>query len=377
MNERRKRWFTRAAVVIPIVVLPLVGRAFTGRELASIFAFPPREELPTGYRRFSWWAAAAVGGALAGLALLWWRAARRGSRPADQGEDGRGRFPSWGWGALVWTLGWWWLAWTRWEWFAPLQRYTFFPLWLGFIVAVNAETERCAGSCLLRRAPARWASLFGVSAMFWWGFEWLNRFVRNWHYLGVEEFGALAYAIHATLCFSTVLPAVAAVAEWLETHARWRACVSVGPRWTWLNRRSAAVGLILSGAAALVGAGTAPQGFYPALWSAPLLLAAGIGALTGPAQLLSEIANGRWRRAVTWMAAALICGFFWEMWNYHSAAKWIYTVPGVERWRVFEMPLLGYSGYLPFGLECMLAAEWCQVESSSLTHTEFGRLRAA
>jgi hypothetical protein len=33
-------------------------------------------------------------------------------------------------------------------------------------------------------------------------------------------------------------------------------------------------------------------------------------------------------------------------------------VPFVQRWPVFEMPLLGYTGYLPFGLECGLVAVW-------------------
>ena len=60
---------------------------------------------------------------------------------------------------------------------------------------------------------------------------------------------------------------------------------------------------------------------------------------------------------MTWMIAALVCGFFWELWNWHSEAKWIYTVPGVERWHLFEMPALGYAGYLPFGLECLLVVE--------------------
>ena len=50
--------------------------------------------------------------------------------------------------------------------------------------------------------------------------------------------------------------------------------------------------------------------------------------------------------------AALICGWFWEMWNFFSLTKWEYRVPFVNRFQVFEMPLLGYAGYLPFGLEC-------------------------
>jgi len=46
------------------------------------------------------------------------------------------------------------------------------------------------------------------------------------------------------------------------------------------------------------------------------------------------------------------------MWNFYSLPKWKYDVPFVNRFHIFEMPLLGYAGYLPFGLECAVAAEW-------------------
>jgi hypothetical protein len=52
------------------------------------------------------------------------------------------------------------------------------------------------------------------------------------------------------------------------------------------------------------------------------------------------------------MLAAVICGFFWEMWNSFSLAQWRYSIPFVHRFEIFAMPLLGYAGYLPFGLEC-------------------------
>jgi hypothetical protein len=55
--------------------------------------------------------------------------------------------------------------------------------------------------------------------------------------------------------------------------------------------------------------------------------------------------------------SALLCGFFWEMWNYRSLAKWIYAVPYVNRFHLFEMPILGYAGYLPFGMECAVVAD--------------------
>ena len=45
------------------------------------------------------------------------------------------------------------------------------------------------------------------------------------------------------------------------------------------------------------------------------------------------------------------------MWNGHSLAKWVYAVPYVDAFHVFEMPLLGYAGYLPFGLACLAVGD--------------------
>jgi hypothetical protein len=56
-----------------------------------------------------------------------------------------------------------------------------------------------------------------------------------------------------------------------------------------------------------------------------------------------------------WLAAvaALLCGLCWEMWNSRSMVHWEYAIPSVHGFKLFEMPLLGYAGYLPFGLECL------------------------
>ncbi len=64
-----------------------------------------------------------------------------------------------------------------------------------------------------------------------------------------------------------------------------------------------------------------------------------------------SLSEGDWRPVISLFIGALICGFFWEMWNYFSYPKWVYHVPFVDFARIFEMPLLGYGGYLPFSLE--------------------------
>jgi len=73
---------------------------------------------------------------------------------------------------------------------------------------------------------------------------------------------------------------------------------------------------------------------------------------SGRPHFLQDLRDGDWRIVVVCLAlGALICGFFWELWNYYSFPKWIYHIPGAEFLRVFEMPLLGYGGYIPFALE--------------------------
>ena len=71
----------------------------------------------------------------------------------------------------------------------------------------------------------------------------------------------------------------------------------------------------------------------------------------GNRSLLRYTAAGNWRPHLALSLGCLICGFFWEMWNYYSYPKWIYDVPVVGFLRVFEMPLLGYLGYLAFAWE--------------------------
>jgi len=354
-----------AVVLTACVLLPLAGAALAGRNVAVFFRFPPPLEIPD-YPRFSRIAALLVIGVVSAMAWPWVRRwgvlspPRRASPACLEPPAGAPlhRFPLWGWAALAWIALWWWLAWTRQPWFAWGQRYTFTPLWLGLIVAVNALTWRRSRTCLLQRAPSQMAALFAASAAFWWLFEWLNRFVRNWHYLGVVDVGAVEYALHTSVCFSTVLPAVASMRELLGSCGSLQARLADGPAWCPLSRPGLAWCLMVVGATGLLLTGVWPAYFYAALWSAPLLLAVGVALWLRRSGWWTQLATGDWRDAGSWALAALVCGVFWELWNFHSLAKWIYTVPFVQRWPIFEMPLLGYTGYLPFGLECALAVAW-------------------
>jgi hypothetical protein len=66
--------------------------------------------------------------------------------------------------------------------------------------------------------------------------------------------------------------------------------------------------------------------------------------------LLGELSGGRYLLPFSVTTATLFTGIWWEFWNYYSLPKWIYHIPYVGFWKIFEMPLLGYFGYPFFGL---------------------------
>ena len=261
-------------------------------------------------------------------------------------------FPWWGWagaalGAVSWIL-----AWSRIPWMGGFQSHTFTPLWIAFILLVNAFTARRTGRCLMLSRTRPFLLLFPVSAGFWWSFEYLNRFVGNWRYVGGVEFGQVEYFLFATLPFSTVLPAVLSIRELLLSSPRFDGAFR---EWRPLSpARPGAICLaaLLFSCAGLFAVGIAPEFAFPLVWVAPPTLLISLAALRGETHTLSGIASGDWRIAVSSVLAALLCGFFWETWNFGSTAKWVYAIPYVDALHVFEMPLLGYAGYLPFGLTC-------------------------
>ncbi|NIP72077.1 MAG: hypothetical protein GWO16_03160 [Gammaproteobacteria bacterium] len=344
-----------AAVLIALLVaLPLLGLALGDRPITPYLELPPRTRpvphAPYSPQAFALFAALAL--AATGLigALAWPR--RPGPRPIEARPQ---PFPWWGWAGLAWLAGAWLLAWTRFGWMEALQPYTFAPIWVGYVVAINAHTFRRTGHCLLRDRPGFLLALFLASAVFWWYFEYLNHFVQNWYYVGVQSFGPRTYVLHASLAFSTVLPAVTSTMQWLHSYPLLRRGYARPVRIA--GTRGLGLFTVLAAGLALAGLAAWPELLFPLVWMAPLLLVLGIQALRGEPTWFADLASGRWERLYLPALAAPLCGLLWEMWNFHSQAKWVYSIPFVQRYHLFEMPLLGYTGYLPFGLECAVIAD--------------------
>ena len=351
MSRLKNFMLTLIPLAAMLIGLPLLGVWLAGKSIAPYFEFPPQTRF-VPQAPFSWTAfcfyAALVAATLLALGYRAVQSYRRSPLPASA----RLRpFPWWGWaaaaaGALAWLL-----AWTRFSGFAAFQPHTFTPLWLAYIAGVNALCWRRTGRSLLTHRPLFFFCLFPSSALFWWFFEYLNRFVQNWYYTGAI-FGPWEYFWYATLPFATVLPAVLSTQELMGSYA-------------WLKRAFSRVrplpagggtalplALLAVAATGLAGIGVWPSYLYCLVWVAPLLILAALRSLRHEPHPLQQLAGTDWTRPASAMLAAVICGFFWEMWNAFSLAQWQYSIPFVHRFEIFAMPLLGYAGYLPFGLEC-------------------------
>lgn len=261
-------------------------------------------------------------------------------------SEGRfGRFPAHGWAGLFLTAAAWVLNWTL---DGPRTHVYFFPLWLGYALTIDAVVAVRRGSSIFLRSRVRFGLLFVVSAPAWWLFELFNWHTRNWQYVGAELFSDAVYALLATIAFSTVMPAVFGTAELVRSFS-WVDGLGTG----WRIRRTTPVsaGFFIAGLLLLAGIIAYPDVFYPFIWGSLFCLIEPANIWLGRPSLFDSLERGDWRPALSLALGALICGFLWEFWNAQSFPKWTYRTPGVDFWHVFEMPLLGYIGYLPFGLE--------------------------
>ncbi len=242
--------------------------------------------------------------------------------------------------AVFWTLNWS-LSGLRTQW-------GFFPLWLGYCMTVDAWTYRRLGTSMWTRSRAQYVGLFLVSAPTWWLFEIINARTGNWIYEGRAEFTDLEYFLWASLSFSTVIPAVFGTAECVAGVSR---IARLSPARTIEMRQGMRLGITAAGIAMLVCLLAWPLYLFPLVWLSVFFIVDPINDALGHRSLLRSVAEGDWRPVVSLGLGCLICGFLWEMWNYLSYPKWTYRIPFVDYFHVFEMPILGYGGYVPFSLE--------------------------
>ena len=261
----------------------------------------------------------------------------------------------------------------------------------------------------IRVRPNRFVLIYLTSVPVWCFFDWVNfYFLDAWRYHGLPA-DVLQRMTGYFLAFAAISPGMFLAAQVYQMAGVRRLRTTddtFGRRMSWLleigppiliaaatlvlstmrhdrlgDERSIAISagmLILPGVlawvmtrsrdvlAVAIGAGFVGWTFYArapignlTLWVGLIYLLDPINLRTGGPSLLGDWRAGRYGRTAALMLGGATCGLLWEFWNYWAIAKWTYHLPflgAMQGYRYFEMPLLGFMGFLPFACECWVMA---------------------
>ena len=216
----------------------------------------------------------------------------------------------------------------------------YLPAWYGYLLAADAWLFRRQGRSFVGTWRRELAAMMFWSIPFWFVFEAFNLRLGNWSYVFTLRHPVLQ-ATDSALAFATVLPACLLHAELAGALGWWQRARSRRRR---LGRAAAGVSLA-AGTGCAAAALLWPQVAYPLIWIVPLGIAEGICYRLGAPSLLRDAEEGRWSRIVRLSAGGLWAGLVWELFNWKARTKWIYTVPGFQTPKIFEMPWAGYGGF--------------------------------
>jgi hypothetical protein len=267
----------------------------------------------------------------------------------------RQAFPAHGWWGIAALIAAEWLLFRRVE---PVVTY-FTPIaWSAWILIADAAVLALTGRSRLHDAPVTLARMALLSIPLWLIFEAYNLHLRNWTYVGVPRGWVAVFAGYAW-SFATITPAI------FETSDLAQALLPAMPGRPWKISPRAERVLMVLGAVFLIVPLAVPAWIgaylFGLLWLGFLFLLDPLNHRLGLPSFAGDLSEGFRRRFCGFLLSGWICGWLWEFWNYWAAAQWHYTFPLFGRWKIFEMPAVGYLGFLPFALECFsmyVTAAW-------------------
>jgi hypothetical protein len=247
--------------------------------------------------------------------------------------------------------------------------YSDLPIFWGFTFIIDGFVyRRSGGHSIIGEKPTEMCAIGIASISGWMIFEFLNFFIHmNWYYPfglsnGMTQSKFLLYALIGS---SGLLPMAFEWYDLLLTFPWLRYRYSSGvkiilPLW-------ARIVLFIAALAAMFLMGLYPAIFFCVVWLSPLLILTILLGHLGIWTPFTAIKTGNWAPFMVFALAYLGQGLAMECWNYFSGthsggvliatqtpAYWVYHIPYVYRFRIFEMPLVGYLGYLPFSVYCWI-----------------------
>jgi hypothetical protein len=367
MSAAKKMTILLLSIVL-LLFLPWLGGYFyhNGKFPADFFAYPPLEPIAKpGFNSLVFVAIALACLAISAIYLIpsWFGFKKMPISPVM--TNPKVKLPFWFWGGFIsWGISLTFLGLHLKEpsWFI---HWSDVPLFWGAVLMLDGWVyKRAGGKSLVSVIPQELIGIGVASMTGWMIFEFMNFFVNdNWYYPWGNILDREEFLLYAFVVSSGLLPLAF---EWYllfltfpKFANRFKNGVKISMNNTALN-----VVLCLSLASMLV-ASFFPDVLFFVLWVSPPVILAIVLHKIGVWTPFNSIAQGNWSPVLLSALTYFVTGFCLEGQNYLSAmhngqtalftndpAYWQYSLPYVNVAHVFEMPILGYFGYLPFGVYC-------------------------
>lgn len=236
------------------------------------------------------------------------------------------------------------------SWFTPI-------MWTGYILFIDAFIYRVTGNSLISSRFKQFMFMLPYSVGCWLIFEAYNLHLQNWQYIGLPENIVERYFGYLW-AFATIFPGVLLTSELIDVFGVFN---KLRVR-TFTFKKTTLYIVMTIGVLFLLVPILAPQEvaayLFGPVWIGFIFLIDPINYFVGAKSLFRELENGRLNKLFSLFLAGAICGFLWEFWNYWATAKWLYTLPFLNEPQIFEMPLFGFLGFLPFAVEIYIMWEF-------------------
>ena len=218
--------------------------------------------------------------------------------------------------------------------------------WWSFILVMDSLNFRIRKISPLSESPRTFLFSAFISVFVWLIFELFNLRLGNWHYHDLPPHMTERW-LGYFLAFATVIPAILEIAHFIEGFLKKKNLalfrLKVTPHFLKLCVFLGVLFFFLTIAW--------PSIFFPLVWLCFIFLLEPLNYWLKNETLTADLEKKNWTRIWSWILAGLAAGFLWELWNSFAGSHWKYSLPYLDFWRIFHMPVFGYTGFMPFALE--------------------------
>jgi hypothetical protein len=218
--------------------------------------------------------------------------------------------------------------------------------WWSFILMIDSLNFRRNKKSPLFESKEIFLFTAFISVFVWLIFELFNLRLTIWTYHDLPP-SLWERWLGYFIAYASVIPAIKEIALFIRTFFK-------GTEFFLFKIRVTAAFLkiiFILGLLSIILSLSWPRIFFPFIWLCFILILEPLNYRLKNRTFLREVEEESWSNLLSWILAGLVAGILWEFWNFWATSHWQYSLPYLNFWRVFQMPVFGYTGFLPFALE--------------------------